>query len=117
MNIKKIITLLIIFLYCTAFIPFHHGWADYDQNKTIEYVGTIQESVYENPHVTAKVKNKNKIWTVILAPISRMEARGVTADMLKKGNSIKVVGYPHRKIKTEMRAERIFIDNNKYELR
>ena len=46
-----------------------------------------------------------------------MEARGVSADMIKKGATVQVVGYPHKKIKDEMRAERIFIDGNKYELR
>ncbi|HEX8677347.1 MAG TPA: hypothetical protein VF700_09010, partial [Segetibacter sp.] len=65
----------------------------------------------------AKVKHKNNTWLVILAPVSRMEARGVSADMLKKGATIRVVGYPHKEIKDEMRSERIFINGNKYELR
>jgi hypothetical protein len=46
-----------------------------------------------------------------------MEARGVSAGMLKEGSTIRVVGYPHKKIKDEMRAERIFINDTKYELR
>ena len=117
MTYMKSIYLVLIFLSCVAFNPYHHGWANYDQNKTLDYKGVIQESVYENPHATAKVKHKNKVWMVILAPVSRMEARGVTADMIKKGAAIQVVGYPHKEIKNEMRAERIFIDGTKYELR
>jgi hypothetical protein len=58
-----------------------------------------------------------KLWTVILAPVTRMEARGVTAEMIKKGTSVQVVGYPHKEIKDEMRAERIFVNGTKYELR
>ena len=77
----------------------------------------MQELVYENPHATAKVKEKDKVWTVILAPISRMEARGLNADMIKKGSTIQVVGYQHKEIKDEMRAERIFVDGKKFELR
>ena len=102
---------------CSAFESFHHGWANYDQNTTLDYKGVVQELVYENPHATAKVKDKKKVWTVILAPISRMEARGVTAAMIKKGSTIQVVGYPHKEIKDEMRAERIFVDGKKFELR
>lgn len=113
---KNILPVLILF-FCIAFKPLHHGWAEYNQDKTLDYVGTIQKSTYENPHTTAHVKHGKKTWLVILAPVSRMQARGVTADMLKPGNTVQVVGYPHKKIKSEMRAERIFIDGNKYELR
>ena len=107
----------LIVLCCVAFKPFHHGWANYDQTKTLDYEGTIQESIYENPHATIKVQQDKKTWLVVLAPVSRMEARGVSADMIKKGATVQVVGYPHKKIKDEMRAERIFINGSKYELR
>ena len=113
----KSICVIALFILFAGFNPYHHGWANYDQEKTLDYIGVIQESVYENPHATAKVKHKNKVWMVILAPVSRMEARGVTADMIKKGATIQVVGYPHKEIKNEMRAERIFVDGKKYELR
>ncbi len=117
MPLLKKVSFVLVFLVCVAFKPFHHGWTNYNQDKTIDYKGTIQELVYENPHATAKVKQNKKIWLVILAPVSRMEARGVTADMLKKGATIQVVGYQHKEVKDEMRAERIFINGNKYELR
>ena len=95
----------------------HHGWANYDQKKVLDYTGTIEESTYENPHATIRARNKDKVWTVVLAPVSRMQTRGVKADMLKKGGSLRIVGYPHKEVKDEMRAERIFIDGQKYELR
>src|ERR1043165_8239901 len=110
-------SIMLVFLLCVAFKPFHHGWANYDQTKTLDYVGKVQESVYENPHATIKVQQDEKTWLVVLAPVSRMEARGVTADMIKKGATVQVVGYPHKKINDEMRAERIIINGNKYELR
>lgn len=117
MALLKNVSIVLVFLFCAAFTLLHHGWANYDETKTLDYVGTIQKSVYENPHATIKVKHNKKIWLVILAPVSRMEARGVTAGMLKKGATIQVVGYPHKKIKDEMRAERIIVNGNKYELR
>jgi hypothetical protein len=107
---------LLLFLG-TAFAPLHHGWADYDQTKVLDYTGTIEEAKYENPHATARVKDKDKTWLVVLAPTSRMQERGVSAAMLKQGGSLRVVGYPHKTVKNEMRAERIFIDGKKYELR
>jgi hypothetical protein len=117
MNFFKNIFLVAFVLFCTAFTMLHHGWSNYDQKKVLDYTGTIEESTFENPHSTARVKDKDKTWTVILAPPSRMDSRGAKAEMLKKGTSIRVVGYPHLSIEDEMRAERIFIDGNKYELR
>jgi hypothetical protein len=117
MAVLKRGSFVLALLFCIAFKPFHHGWANYNQDKTLDYEGTIEEAVYENPHATAKVKNKDKTWVVILAPVSRMTSRGVNAAMLKKGATIQVVGYPHKEIDNEMRAERIFINGNKYELR
>ena len=113
---KSIVAIFCLFL-CFSFVPLHHGWADYDQTKTLDYTGVIQSSAYENPHAVIKVKDGEKTWTVILAPVTRMTDRGLTAEMVKKGNSIRVVGYPHKQKKSEMRAERVFVKEAKYELR
>ena len=110
-------SLAIVCLLCTSFTFFHHGWANYDQTKVLDYKTTIEESVYENPHAIAKVKYQGKLWTVYLAPAGRMTDRGLSADMIKKGTSVRIVGYPHKTIKTEMRAERIYVQDKKFELR
>jgi hypothetical protein len=60
---------------------------------------------------------EKKKWTVVLAPPSRMESRGLSQDMLKVGTTATVVGYPHLKVKDEMRAERITIGDKTTELR
>ena len=117
MLLLKKASLVLVILAAIAFKPLHHGWANYNQDVTLDYEGIIQEAVYENPHATAKVKHKDKTWLVILAPVTRMQSRGVNADMLRKGARIQVVGYQHKEIKDEMRAERIFISGTKYELR
>jgi hypothetical protein len=114
--LKNIITVLSLSV-CISFIVPHHGWADYDQTKTVDYTGTIRSSTYENPHGVIKINQGKKIWTVILAPVSRMTDRGLTAEMIKKGNSLRVVGYQHKEKKDEMRAERVFVNDTKYELR
>lgn len=117
MTYLKSICLVVMIVVLSAFESYHHGWANYDQEKTLDYKGTVQELIYENPHATAKVKEKDKVWTVILAPLTRMEARGLNAYMIKKVSNIQVVVYPHKEIKDEMRAERIFVNGEKYELR
>ncbi len=110
-------SLLLIFILSVSFGYLHHGWANYDQTKVQDFETTIDESSFENPHTIAKVTYQNEPWTIILAPASRMTARGLSAEMIKKGTKVRIVAYPHKTEKGEMRAERIYVDDKKYELR
>jgi hypothetical protein len=56
----------------------HHGWGSYDANKPLTVTGPILTSKFENPHATITVQGSDKVWTVTLAPISRMSSRGAT---------------------------------------
>ena len=110
--------LMVAAVFCLSFSLLHHGWSSYDQKKVLNLKGEILEYSYDNPHGMLKFKSEDKTWTVVLAPPSRMESRGLTEDMLKKeGTNAVVVGYPHMKIEDEMRAERTTIDNKTTELR
>lgn len=113
----KNISLAMALLFCASFTILHHGWADYDQTKPTDFKAKIEEVTYENPHVLAKVKYKKEMTVVYLAPITRMESRGLNQDMIKKGTTIRFVAYPHKTEKNEMRAERIFVGDDKFELR
>ena len=98
----------------------HHGWSTYDETKTLELSGVIRESGYSNPHGFVRLQvdgGKGKIWYVVLSPPARMKARGLPAEMLKKGATASVVGAPHREKDEEMRADRITIDGKTTELR
>ncbi len=97
----------------------HHGWSSYDEKKPLTIDGTIAESAYTNPHGSIKLRaaDGGKVWDVVLAPVGRMQSRGLTEAMLAPGTRATVLGYPHRKIETEMRAENITIDQKKVELR
>lgn len=101
-----------------GFTIYHHGWSNYDQKNKIDFSGEILESTYENPHGMATVKaDDGKTWEVVLAPPSRMQSRGLEKEMLSKGIVAKIEGYPHKEKDGEMRAERITIDEQTFELR
>ena len=95
----------------------HHGWSEYDSSNVLTLTGTIQESGYEHPHGHIRLAVPGKVWTVTLAPPSRMENRGLPKDALKAGNQVTVVGYPNRNHPDEMRAERITVGGKTVELR
>ncbi|EJF10961.1 MULTISPECIES: DUF6152 family protein [Pontibacter] len=109
--------LILLLPFSVALSTLHHGWANYDQTKTLDYTGLVEEITYENPHGMLKLQHEDKTWTVVLAPPSRMNSRGLSRDMLQAGDSVRVVGYPHKEVKDEMRAERIYVGDKKIELR
>jgi hypothetical protein len=114
---SRMLALLSAAMICFAFTAFHHGWSSYDQKKVLNFKGEILEYSYDNPHGMLKFKVEDKTWTVVLAPPSRMESRGLPESMLKEGTQATVVGYPHLKIEDEMRAERITVGEKTTELR
>jgi hypothetical protein len=95
----------------------HHGWGSYDAANPITVAGPIVTSRYENPHATITVRANDKVWTVTLAPTSRMTARGAISNLLAVGKNVSAYGYASTVEKDEMRAERITIDGKAYELR
>lgn len=115
-------------------MTFHHGWTSYHQDVELTYVGVITSNDIGNPHtyidltVTRnesdseddRVRSYDDIseWNVVLAPLSRMQSRGMSDNaMLDLGSTVTVVGYPHRNVDQEMRAERIIIGDLTIELR
>jgi hypothetical protein len=95
----------------------HHGWSEYDSTKPLTVTGKIVESGYEHPHGHVRLETPGKTWHVVLAPPSRMEARGLPPADLKKGSTVTVVGYANREKPEEMRAERITAGGKTVELR
>src|SRR5882757_8505935 len=95
----------------------HHGWGSYDAAKPVTVTGPIVTSKFENPHATITVRGGDKVWTVTLAPTSRMSSRGATEKVIAVGQTVSAYGYPSTVEKEEMRAERITVDGKTYEMR
>lgn len=95
----------------------HHGWGSYDASKTVTVEGPIEVSQFENPHALIKVTAAGKTWSIVLAPTSRMIARGASADLVAVGKTVTAVGYASTAVPDEMRAERITVDGKTIEMR
>jgi hypothetical protein len=95
----------------------HHGWSEYDSSQPLTLTGTIESSGYEHPHGFIRLAVPGKTWIAVLAPPSRMEARGLDKALLTAGTTATVVGYPNRGKPEEMRAERITVGGKTVELR
>ena len=117
MNIRSATFLALAALALTGAVHAHHGWSEYDSAKALKLGGVIKASGYEHPHGHVQLETPGKTWLVVLAPPSRMSARGLSAEELKAGTRAEVVGYPNRSKPEEMRAERITIGGKTVELR
>ncbi|MDR5740504.1 MULTISPECIES: DUF6152 family protein [unclassified Caballeronia] len=95
----------------------HHGWSSYDVSKTLKIQAPLLDVQYRNPHVEAAVDYQGARWHVVLAPVSRMESRGLPMDALSAGKVVSIEGYPRSDGTHELRAERITVDDKTVELR
>jgi hypothetical protein len=95
----------------------HHGWSSYDSEKTVKVDAPLADVRYRNPHAEVEVDYQGKRWQVILAPISRMESRGIDKDALAVGKTVTIEGYPRKDGTPELRAERITVGGKVIELR
>ena len=95
----------------------HHGWGNYDAARKFTIQSMVKHLQWQNPHVHVQLEHENATWTIVLAPILRMERRGLAPDMIKEGTEVAVEGYPSTRVEHEMRAERIKVGGTTYELR
>jgi hypothetical protein len=95
----------------------HHGWSSYDASKAVKIEAPIAEVRYRNPHAEIDIQYQGSRWDVVLAPLNRLESRGLPQTALKVGKMVAIEGYPRSDGTHEMRAERITVDGKTVELR
>lgn len=113
----RCVILFCAFALLTSAALGHHGWGSYDASKPVTVTGPIVTAKFENPHATIAVRGNDKMWTVTLAPPSRMSSRGATEKIVAVGQNVSAYGYPSTVEKDEMRAERITVNGKTYEMR
>jgi Family of unknown function (DUF6152) len=113
---RKLVAAALLLATPTALFA-HHGWSSYDAGKAIKIRTTLSEVRWGNPHGSAKTQYNKATWDVVLAPVSRMEARGLTREMVAPGKAVVLEGYPRRDGTKEMRIERVTAAGKTVELR
>jgi len=95
----------------------HHGWGSYDAANPMTLTAVIEEVSIANPHGMMMLTVEGGMWEITLAPPSRMNARGASAEVVKKGAEVTIHGYPKKDGTKEIRAEWIEIGGTRFELR
>jgi hypothetical protein len=95
----------------------HHGWGSYDASKPFTITAPVEKLEWANPHAHLHLRHEGETWEATLAPLSRMQLRGLTQEMIKPGAQVTVEGYASTRTPREMRAERITVNGKTVELR
>ncbi len=95
----------------------HHGWGSYDSTRLVKVEGPVLTLKYANPHADIVMNRDGKKWDIVLAPIARMEARGLNRADIEAGKIVTVEGYVRKDGTAEIRAERIIAGGKTVELR
>jgi DNA/RNA endonuclease YhcR with UshA esterase domain len=95
----------------------HHGWGSYDAAHPLTLSGEVASIAFQNPHGILMLKVPDKTWEVVLAPPSRMIARGLRNEQITAGQRVEVMGYPSQVHGDELRAEWIKVADTTYQLR
>jgi hypothetical protein len=111
--IVSVLTLALTPLAASA----HHGWGSYDASSPLTIEAPVESVVLENPHGELTLPHEGEMWHITLAPLSRMQMRGLSPEQLQPGTVVAAQGYPSRRNPNEMRAERLIVDGETYELR
>jgi Family of unknown function (DUF6152) len=83
----------------------HHGWGGFDSASVLDHAGAVVRSTYANPHGTVWMQKEGKEIAVELAPVFRMEARGLPQDDIAPGKTVRVYAYQNRGNPNVYRAE------------
>lgn len=83
----------------------HHGWSGQDE-KVSEMTGTVVQGVsLAGPHGNMKIKVKDVVWDITLAPPYRTSLSGLKEGVIPVGSTVTVRGNRstepgHREMKT-----------------
>jgi hypothetical protein len=80
----------------------HHSFAAYDMAQNIEFVGTVDEVKFRNPHIQVTLKRTTPdgkeeiIHFVEGAPANMLVRLGLQPAMIKPGAKITAIGSPRK---------------------
>ncbi|MFP6828261.1 MAG: DUF6152 family protein [Gammaproteobacteria bacterium] len=92
----------------------HHSPAEYDQTTVIELEGEIVNVYWRNPHVllelaTDATDGTAVSWDLEGAAVSSQRRRGVTPDLVKAGDRVRVAGFLSTRRDRHMLVEHVLL--------
>ena len=97
---RKLLGVVVALFVAGHSLHAHHSFAaEYDGTKPVKVTGTVKRVEWANPHIwfyvegTDEVTGRTAVWGFSAAPPGMLARRGITKDVLKIGDTIKVEGF------------------------
>jgi hypothetical protein len=90
-------------------------WSSWDATKIVEITAALEEVRWDETTVFVTHEGTRK--EILLAPVARMAARGLSEAALSIGKTVTIEAYPSTENANELRAERIVVDGRIVALR
>jgi hypothetical protein len=101
-------TIVLVFLPAAVFG--HHSNTEYDQTVVVELEGEVVSVMWKNPHVVVNVAvmedGEEVVWKLEGSSVSSQRRKGMTGDMIKAGDKVRVAGAASTR-----RAHHMIVDN------
>lgn len=99
--IRRGISILVVTMGIVAPAWAHHSHVAYEAVKIVEVDGVVAEVKWANPHMTVILdvptqEGKTEPWLFEGSSTSSTLGSGMTADVLKIGNRVKIFAHPSR---------------------
>lgn len=80
----------------------HHSLAEYDDDTTVEAVGTVVDVLWRNPHVrltisTEAFDGETTLWELEGMGVMRLDRAGISRDLVDVGTTVRFAGNPSRR--------------------
>jgi hypothetical protein len=95
----------------------HHGWGGFDREQARDITAPVLRSSYANPHGLVVIAHEGRELSFELAPVGRMQARGLAAGDIAPGQRVRLFGYRNVQNAAIYRAEWIEVAGRRVELR
>ena len=109
MRIQRSMSMILCALCLSALPAFaHHGWGG-NSDEEFEISGTVETGVsLAGPHATMKVRAKDQVWDVTLAPPARTASAGLKEGVIPVGAAVTIHGHRNSDPKRfEIKTERV----------
>ena len=93
----------------------HHGWVAYSEAEG-EVAGVVETASLGPPHGLIKVRARDGVWDVMLAPPAAIQRSGLTVEVLPKGARVTARGHKRVDGTREIKTERLEVGGRTYDL-
>src|SRR5262245_6034377 len=98
-SLRVVFVLGILFAAAASLVAHHSLASEFDPNKPVKVSGVVRKIEWKNPHVwfyldgKDEVSGKTAVWGILVSAPNQLRRSGISKDVLKQGDRIKVEGF------------------------